>query len=158
MVANESLALFPLPPQIVVYLAVAELLYPPPIKAAVSAASSPARLEYPADTWARHALAAICDANEEILQERLQTDTGKSRTTLSLALVLPESGVFLYACIGDSHLFQVRRGGAADLAETEDAVGLDCFLGHGQETPESLADKCQIGVEPLEDTIRGHRQ
>jgi serine/threonine protein phosphatase PrpC len=105
------------------------------------------------DSWTRHALAAICDANGEILQERLQTDTGKSRTTLSMALVLPESGVLLYVCIGDSHLFQVRHAGATDLAETENAVGLDCFLGHGQETPESLADKCQIGIEPLADTI-----
>ncbi len=104
-------------------------------------------------SWARHSLAAICDANQEILQERLQSDAGHSRTTLSLALVLPESRVLLYACIGDSHLFQVRNTGAVDLAETEDAVELDCFLGHGPETPESLSDKCQIGVEPLEDTI-----
>lgn len=103
-------------------------------------------------SWARHALAAICDANGEILQERLQTETGESRTTLSLALVLPESSSLLYASMGDSHLFRVRSAGAVDLAEG-DTTGLDCFLGHGQETPESLADKCRIGVEPLEDTI-----
>ena len=104
-------------------------------------------------SWDRHAIAAICDANGEILQERLETEMGKSRTTLSLALVLPETNLLLYACIGDSHLFRVRPGAVADLAEVEAGMGEDFFLGHGRETPESLADKCRIGVEPLEDTI-----
>jgi serine/threonine protein phosphatase PrpC len=104
-------------------------------------------------SWARHAIAAICDANGEILQERLDTEMGKSRTTLSLALVLPESNVLLYACIGDSHLFRVRPGGVADLAEVEASMGEDFFLGHGPETPESLAKKCRVGTKPLEDAI-----
>jgi serine/threonine protein phosphatase PrpC len=103
-------------------------------------------------SWARHALAAICDANGEILQERLHTETGESRTTLSMALVLPESGSLLYATMGDSHLFRVRPTGAVDLAAGE-TTALSCFLGHGPETPESLADKCRIGVESLADTI-----
>ena len=104
-------------------------------------------------SWDRHVLAAICDANEEILQERLDTEMGRSRTTLSLALVLPENEVLLYACIGDSHLFRVHPGGVADLAKPETLIGMDFFLGHGHETRESLAEKCQIGAEPLENAI-----
>jgi serine/threonine protein phosphatase PrpC len=103
-------------------------------------------------SWRRHALAAICDANLEILRERLDTDLGKSRTTLALALVLPESNALLYACVGDSHLFQVRPGEVAEPAKGGTAMGMDCFLGHGQETLESLAEKCQIGTEPLDET------
>jgi len=103
-------------------------------------------------SWGRHALAAICDANGEILRERLDTEMGKSRTTLALALVLPESDALLYACIGDSHLFQVRPDGVAELAGAGADMGMDCFLGHGQETLESLAEKCRIGTEHLEDT------
>lgn len=104
-------------------------------------------------SWSRHALAAICDANGEILRERIDTEMGKSRTTLSLALVLPESNALLYACIGDSHLFQVRPGGAIELARAGSTMEMDCFLGHGQETLESLAGKCWIGTESLDDTI-----
>jgi serine/threonine protein phosphatase PrpC len=104
-------------------------------------------------SWSRHALAAVCDANAEIVQERLDTATGKSRTTLTMALVVPEADVLLYACFGDSHLFRVRPGGLVDLAEGETAMGLESFLGHGEETPESLAEKCRIGMETLEDTI-----
>ena len=103
-------------------------------------------------SWGRHALAALCDANGEILRERLDTEMGKARTTLALALVLPASNALLYACIGDSHLFQVRPDGVVEPTKAEAAVGMDCFLGHGQETPESLAEKCRIGMEPLEDT------
>jgi serine/threonine protein phosphatase PrpC len=106
-----------------------------------------------AATWSRHALAAVCDANGEILQERLDTEIGTSRTTLTIALVLPEAGELLYACFGDSHLFRIRPDGVVDLAEGEPAMGLDSFLGHGRETPESLGAKCRIGVEPLENTI-----
>ena len=100
-------------------------------------------------SWSRHALAAICDANGEILRERLDTEMGKSRTTLALALVLPESNSLLYACIGDSHLFQVGPGGVVEPAKAGSSTGMDCFLGHGQETPESLVDKCRIGTESL---------
>lgn len=104
-------------------------------------------------SWNRHALAAVSDANGEILRERFDTDMEKSRTTLTMALVVPEADVLLYACFGDSHLFRVRPGGVVDLAAVETTMGLESFLGHGQETPESLAEKCRIGMEPLEDTI-----
>ncbi len=105
------------------------------------------------ETWHRHALAALCDANGEILRERLDTAVGGSQTTLSLALVLPESDALLYACIGDSHLFQVHSGGVAELAEAEAAVKKTFFLGYGPETPESLEEKCRVGSVPLEDTV-----
>jgi serine/threonine protein phosphatase PrpC len=104
-------------------------------------------------SWVRHAVAAISDANAEILQERIDKEFGKSRTTLSLALVLPESDALLYACVGDSHLFQVRPRRVIDLAEAETNPEMDFFLGHGEETPEELAEKCRIGLAQLDDTI-----
>ena len=105
------------------------------------------------ETWNRHALAAICDANEEILRERLDTEMGTSRTTLCLALALPGADALLYTCVGDSHLFQVRPGSVVDLAAGGATGGLGFFLGHGHETLESLAEKCRIGVEPLANTL-----
>jgi serine/threonine protein phosphatase PrpC len=105
------------------------------------------------ESWHRHALAALCDANGEILRERIDAAAGGSRTTLSLALALPESDVLLYACIGDSHLFQVRPGAVAEPAEAEGAAKQNFFLGYGLETPESLAGKCRIGSTPLADTV-----
>lgn len=101
------------------------------------------------ESWSRHALAAICDANEEILRERLDTEMGTSRTTLCMALALPEADALLYACIGDSHLFVVRPGKVVDLAAGGARGELGFFLGHGHETSESLAEKSRIGVEPL---------
>jgi serine/threonine protein phosphatase PrpC len=104
-------------------------------------------------SWERHALAALCDANGEIVRERLDTEMGKSRTTLTMALVLPESNALLYACIGDSHLFRIRPGEVTELAGADTAMAMDCFLGHGQETLETLTEKCRIGTAPLEDAI-----
>jgi serine/threonine protein phosphatase PrpC len=99
--------------------------------------------------WPRHALAALCDANAEILRERLERVEGGSRTTLALALALPASGVLLHASLGDSHLFRVGPGGVVDLADAGSAPS--CFLGHGEETSAGLAPKCRIDAAPIGD-------
>lgn len=101
------------------------------------------------ETWPRHVLAVLCDANAEILRERLNSEHGESRTTLALALVLPREGWLLHASVGDSHLFVVDAKGAQDLASRGD--GPLYFLGHGEETPETLAGKCRLGAVPLGD-------
>jgi len=103
-----------------------------------------------AEAWTRHALAVLCDANAEILRERLHSEHGDARTTLALALVLPAQGLLLHAAVGDSHLFRVGREAVEDLAAPEGPEAF--FLGHGPETPESLARKARIGVCRLEET------
>jgi serine/threonine protein phosphatase PrpC len=101
--------------------------------------------------WPRHALAALCDANAEVLRERVARAEGGSRTTLALALALPARGTLLYAAIGDSHLFRVGPGGVVDLADAGDADAH--FLGHGEETTDGLAGKCRIDAVPLGDAL-----
>lgn len=102
----------------------------------------------PPESWRRHALAVLCDANAHILSERAG-EGGASRTTLALALVSRDSGVLLYAAIGDSHVFEVRDRGARDLAALGSRQGT-FFLGHGEETVESLAPRCAVGRVDLE--------
>jgi len=103
------------------------------------------------ESWARQVLAALCDANAEIRRERSPSDEGRSRTTLALALVLPEHDAVLYASVGDSHVFLVGRDEAVDLASRGEQRPY--FLGHGDETPESLGEKCNVGVAPLGDAL-----
>lgn len=98
-------------------------------------------------SWTRHALAVLCDANAEILRERLDSEHGGSRTTLALALVLPEQGWLLAASIGDSHVFLVDATGVREL--TRPREGPLYFLGHGEESLESLAAKCRVEALPL---------
>lgn len=102
-----------------------------------------------AETWARHALATLSDANAEILRESLQSESGTSRTTLALALVLPDEPRLLYAAVGDSHLFLVRPGKTVDLAHLASVP--PHFLGSGEETAESLSRRCHVGVEAVAD-------
>ena len=56
-----------------------------------------------------------------------------------------------YASIGDSHVFLVSPEDAVDLAGRGDRRPY--FLGHRDETPESLAKKCILGVAPLGDAL-----
>ena len=101
------------------------------------------------ETWERHVLAALCDANAEILRERLRSERGASRTTVSLALVRPDEPRLLYASIGDSHLFLVRPDKTIDLAHY--ASFEPHYLGSGEETLESLGRKSRVGVEAVLD-------
>jgi hypothetical protein len=104
----------------------------------------------PEVSWRRHAIAALCDANTEILRER-RDDASASATTLSLAVIRPDTGWLLYACVGDSHLFAVAGGTATEVAPSEQRRG---FLGDREETPETLETLCRIGALPLEDPRR----
>jgi serine/threonine protein phosphatase PrpC len=101
------------------------------------------------DNWGRHALAALSDANGQILRERLNSEHGAARTTLALALVLPDEPRLLYASVGDSHLFVERPGKVVDLAHFEDNQTF--FLGHCEESPESLSRKCVVGIVDVAD-------
>lgn len=105
-----------------------------------------------ATTWERHALAALCDINAQILREVLNTEKQGSRTTLALALLLPEQDALLYASVGDSHIFQVRTDGVEDVAVHAPEGDKRCFLGFGPETPDSLVARCAIGVHSLNTT------
>jgi len=98
-------------------------------------------------SWSRHAIAALCDANAEIFRERRDA-TSLSATTLSLAVIRPDMGRILYACIGDSHLFTVSGGSATEVAPCEDRRG---FLGEESDGPDALERICRIGAVPLED-------
>lgn len=98
------------------------------------------------EQWRRHALAALCDANAEILREQRDLTARTSRTTLCLAVALPGRGVLLHASVGDSHLFQVDASGVVDLSHRG---GPATFLGQKEETPETLASHCRMGMEPL---------
>jgi serine/threonine protein phosphatase PrpC len=99
----------------------------------------------PETSWNRHAIAALCDANADILRERRE-GASASATTLSLAVMRPDVGWLLYACVGDSHLFTVAGGSATELAPCEQRRG---FLGDREETPETLEALCRIGAVPL---------
>jgi serine/threonine protein phosphatase PrpC len=108
------------------------------------------------DAWARHALAALLDANRAILAELDGTEPPGSCTTLALAVVRPAEGRVLFASIGDSHLFLAGPGDAVDLgARATRSLRRELgsfFLGFGPESEESLSHKARIGVEPLSGT------
>lgn len=97
--------------------------------------------------WSRHALAALCDANLDILRERAQGLNLESETTVVATLIRPECGDLLYACVGDSHLFVAGRGGVHELGARP---GMPTpFLGARKETPDTLHTRCQLGRHDL---------
>ena len=101
--------------------------------------------------WSRHALAALCDANLDILRERAQGMNLDSETTLVATLVRPESRDLLYACVGDSHLFVAGPGGVHQLGARP---GMPTpFLGSRKESPETLHTRCQLGRHDLVDCL-----
>lgn len=100
------------------------------------------------ESWTRHALAALCDANAQVRRERRDADWG-ARTTLALALVLPAQGALGWAAIGDSHCFRVDAERAVDLVGGGPATPSPFFLGQAEESSDSLAKKCRIGWEPI---------
>jgi serine/threonine protein phosphatase PrpC len=99
----------------------------------------------PESSWSRHAIAALCDANADILRER-RDDASASATTLSLSVIRPDVGWLLYACVGDSHLFTVAGGTAIEVAPCGQRPG---FLGDREESPETLEALCRVGALPL---------
>jgi serine/threonine protein phosphatase PrpC len=103
-------------------------------------------------SWERHVLAVLWDANERILRELFNTEKQGSRTTLALALLIPERDLLLHASIGDSHIFQARAEGVEGLALFASEDDKTAFLGHASQTPEGLREKCAIGYRTLAGT------
>jgi serine/threonine protein phosphatase PrpC len=108
------------------------------------------------DHWQQWALAALVDVNGAIQRRAEGSETPRSCTTLSLALVRPREQQLLFATVGDSHCFQAWAGRVKDHGvrasrATRRKLGA-YFLGWGEEDETSLAGKCLIGVEPLADT------
>ncbi len=99
--------------------------------------------------WSRHAVATLCDANEEVLRERGQGFNFDSATTLASALIRPEDDDLLILGVGDSHVFVIEASGNA----RELAAGGDrptWFLGATNENPERLARRCRIESHSLD--------
>lgn len=101
--------------------------------------------------WSRHALAALCDANLDILRERSEGLHLESETTLAATLVRPDSHDLLYACVGDSHLFVATRGGVHELGARPGRP--THFLGSRKETPDTLHTRCQLGRHDLTEAL-----
>ncbi|MDH3684937.1 MAG: protein phosphatase 2C domain-containing protein [Myxococcales bacterium] len=100
------------------------------------------------NSWNRQALAVLSDAHAQVQSEIERQAGAAPRTTLSLALVLPEAGVLLYASIGDSHLFRVRGDQTVDLV-SRSGDARNQFLGDYRLTPTEMAERAHIGSEPL---------
>lgn len=111
------------------------------------------------EDWSGEAVSLLLQANTAIRDAAARGGRRLSRTTLAFALVRPEDPVIRFASIGDSHVFHVTPEGALDLAQAEahDAgrspEGGSYFLGFGEESAESLADKIHASDEPLPRTV-----
>jgi serine/threonine protein phosphatase PrpC len=99
-----------------------------------------------AERWRRQVLAALSDANRDVRRERRPREGNGARTTLALALALPQRGLLLGAAVGDSHLFVADRDGVREPAASSGAVG---FLGDAHAGAEALAGVTRIVCEPL---------
>ena len=96
--------------------------------------------------WRRQALAALFDANGQVGQERGGPRGRRSRSTLTLALVLPGPGLLLHGALGDSHLFVAEAAGVREIAPAGESVA---FLGDPFEDLDDLEEAARIGVLPL---------
>ncbi|MDJ0789321.1 MAG: protein phosphatase 2C domain-containing protein [Myxococcota bacterium] len=101
-----------------------------------------------AASWPRQVEAFLCDANQAILAGR--NPLNPARTTLSLALVLPDDDLLLTASMGDSHCFRVGPRAVQELARGTEAELH--YLGHEPETPASIQRKCRTEARPLGET------
>lgn len=109
-----------------------------------------------AEAWEPSALAALLELNDVVRRAAAASDTPRSCTTLSLAVIRPEEQLVLHANVGDSHLFQVGEDtvtdrGVRSSSRTRRSLG-SYFLGFGEETLDSLASKSRIGSDPLTGT------
>jgi len=102
--------------------------------------------------WPGSALEALADANHAILAHPRRARQRSPRTTLSLALVRPDDGLIRHASMGDSHVYHATAEGVLDLTAATSPVAPHTFLGHGEESLDSLAAKCRSGEEPLAGT------
>lgn len=101
--------------------------------------------------WKRHAVAALYDANDEVVRERMRGIHLDSATTLCTALIRPAEGHLLVLGVGDSHVFTVdTHGDARELAPGGKRP--TWFLGTADESAERLARRCRIESHRLDDT------
>ncbi len=99
--------------------------------------------------WQGEALEALVAMNEAIAKHAADGGRRHSRTTLAVAVVRPSEGFLFFLSIGDSHVYEVRRDEAIDLACERSPSGEGFFLGVAPETESSLREKCVIGAEAL---------
>ena len=102
------------------------------------------------EAFHRQAVAALCDANAEILRERVQGMNLLSETTLAAAVIRPDQRQLSYLCMGDSHLFVAARDGTVQELGVWEGRGTP-FLGQPDETPERLGETTRVGCRPLAD-------
>ena len=101
--------------------------------------------------WQRYALAALCDANDDVLRERSSRGGFESTSTVTLALVRPDVNRIYHVAVGDSLLFAIDADGSArELAPCE---GRPHFLGDLQLSAENLAPAARIGSAALGDAV-----
>jgi len=100
--------------------------------------------------WQEAALETIYEIQTSLVSRVEQGVRGHSRTTLALALVLPDEDRLAFASVGDSHIFRVCPNEVVDLGSH--AEGLRCFLGNPADDRASLARCSVVGIEPIANT------
>jgi len=102
------------------------------------------------ESWTRTALETIGAIQTALVSRVAQGVRGHSRTTLALALVLPDEDLLAFASVGDSHIFRLCRKEVVDLGSHSE--GRRCFLGNPADDLTALARNSVIGIEPISDT------
>ena len=101
-------------------------------------------------SWTRIALETIGAIQTALVSRVTQGVRGHSRTTLALALVLPDEDLLAFASVGDSHIFRLCPREVVDLGSHSE--GRRCFLGNPADDLTALARDSVIGIEPIADT------
>ncbi len=102
------------------------------------------------ESWTRTALETIGAIQTALVSRVAQGVRGHSRTTLALALVLPDEDLLAFASVGDSHIFRLCPKEVVDLGSHSE--GRRCFLGNPADDLTALARNSVIGIEPISDT------
>lgn len=100
-----------------------------------------------AERWESEIPDLLVDLNQAVLGCRDAGVLDAGETTLALAVVRPREDRIAYLSVGDSHIFQVERGGVRELARSAgERVG---YLGNPGDDPQRLRTKCRSGIAPL---------
>jgi serine/threonine protein phosphatase PrpC len=99
--------------------------------------------------WEEEALSGLAACEAAIVKGAASGGRRLSRTTLAIGLVRPAEGLLFFASIGDSHLYEVRRDSARDLAGERSRSGRLFFLGGGHDSRAALRERCVLGAEAL---------
>jgi hypothetical protein len=104
-----------------------------------------------ADAWWRQSVCEAFGAIQLALSARVEQGVrGHCRSTLALALLLPDDDLLGYASLGDSHVFRLGASESVDIGAHPDAL---CgFIGNPADDLDSLAANSAIGIETLGDT------